>query len=365
MKRINLFIMTPMLVLALLAAGSAAAAERVLELSVAQPGAVQLHNLVGSVRIVPGDTEFEVRAVVSADRAELADAVSLRQSEGRNGLEIVVVYPERLSRINYDGPEFRRLDANLEYQGRRVRVTTSGGERIRVDLEIRLPADTRFEMRQGIGGIDAEGIHSDALLDSRYGVVSVRDSAGSLVANTASGRVEVGSFRGDVNANTGSGAVQLENVLGRVHAKTGSGGVSLRGIDGETIAETGSGAIRAGDLSGSLRARTGSGAVRVEGLTAGPELDVATGSGAVAVSGDLGAVRTVRVRTGSGGVNLSSSTPLSLELRLSTGSGGFRVDVPALSNVDSSRRSFRATVGAGEGEARVSTGSGSIRITAP
>jgi hypothetical protein len=46
------------------------------------------------------------------------------------------------------------------------------------------------------------------------------------------------------------------------------------------------------------------------------------------------------------------------------GSGGVEVDLPNMTNVRSSRRGddFSATVGNGEGVARISTGSGGARV---
>jgi len=349
----------------LLAALPAVAAERTLELSIEEAAAIRIHNLVGATRIVPGDGPVVIRALISAERQELADGVRLRQTERRDGIQVVVEYPDSVSRVIYDGEEFRRLDAIVDYQGRRIRVTSSKGERIRVDLEVVVPADRVVEFHQGVGGIVAERVQAELTLASRFGAVRVADGAGRLAITTGSGRVSVAGFRGDVTTTSGSGAVALENVLGDVLAKTGSGVIGLRGIDGDVTAETGSGGVQVNDVVGTLNARTGSGSVRVEGLEAGPELTISTGSGSVSVTGDLSRVEQLVVRTGSGGVTIESSTALSLGLNLSTGSGNIRVDVPVLSNVDAGRRSFRAIVGDGAGTARVITGSGSIRITAP
>lgn len=365
MKRIKTMTGAAVLALGGLLALPAGAAERELSLNVPADQAVELVNLVGAARLVPGEGDIVVRARVSADRAEHAEAVRLEKTEGRDGVRIMVAYPDRVSRINYDGAEFRRLDARIDYQGRRMRVTSSGGERIRVDLEIAVPPDAVLELRQGVGGISAAGVNADLALQSSYGAVEVADGAGRLVSSTNSGNTTVTSFRGNVTANAGSGSIGLENVLGQVHARAGSGAIRLRGVDGDMRVDTGSGGIRADDVAGSLTARTGSGGVRVEGLASGPALNISTGSGSVNAAGDLSAVTELTVRTGSGSVRLDSSAPLSLDLHLSTGSGGFRVDVPALSNVESGRRSFRATVGDGTGQARIATGSGSIRITAP
>lgn len=351
--------------LALAAALPAVAAERAVELRIDGAQPVTVENLVGAVRLVPGEKDFVIRATVSADQQSVADAVRLRQRDVSGRVEIVVDYPADISRIRYDGAEIRRMDATFDYQGRRLRITSSGGELVRVDLEIAVPADARLGLKQAVGPVGADRVAADLSLAARFGRITVTDGSGRLRADTGSGAVNVASFRGSVAADTGSGSVNIENVLGSVLADTGSGGVKLRGIEGDVVADTGSGGVLLNDVTGSLSVDTGSGSVRGDNIVAGPELLVDTGSGSVSLSGDLGGVRRVDVDTGSGSVALQSTSPLSLRVELATGSGGIRVDVPAISSTELSRRKFSGVIGAGEGTAKVSTGSGSIRISAP
>ncbi len=356
------------LLLALLSFGvvlPALAAERSLELRLDEARPVQIDNLAGSVRLVPGTGELVIHARISADRQDLADAIRLVTRERRGVLEVVTHYPAELSRIRYDGEEFRRLNAAVDYEGRRIRVSGTAGERIRVDLEIEVPEASQLAMRQRVGPVTAEGVSGDLSLTSRLGRIRVTDGTGRLRADTGSGSIGVAGFRGEVVADTGSGSVSIENVLGTVNADTGSGSVTLRGIDGDILADTGSGSVRFQDVTGSINVDTGSGSVRGEGVVAGPSVLIDTGSGSVSLEGDLGAVRHLVADTGSGSVTLTSSAPLSLALHLTTGSGGIRVDVGELSEVNSGRRSFRGVAGTGAGKARISTGSGGIRISAP
>lgn len=356
---------TLILFLATFVALPAAAAERTLELRLDEARPVRIDNLVGSARLVPGDGPLVIRATVSAERQELADEIRLETRERRGVLEVVVVYPDGVSRILYEDDALRRLNVTINYEGRRTRVSTTSGERLRVDLEIEVPAESDLRLRQFVGPVTAAQVRADLAIASHYGRVRVTDGMGRLRADTGSGSIGVTGFRGDVVADTGSGSVSVENVLGKVRADTGSGSVTLRGIDGDVVADTGSGSVRLHDIVGSLNVDTGSGSVRGEGVVAGPEVNIDTGSGGVSLEGDLGAVRRLVADTGSGSVTLRSTTPLSLRLHLSTGSGGIRVDVSELSDVTSARRSFRGVAGAGEGTARISTGSGSVRISAP
>jgi membrane protein implicated in regulation of membrane protease activity len=357
-------LLAPMLALASLVAWPAVAAERVVELEI-DAAALQVTNLAGSVRIVPGADAIVLRATVKADDAALAEAIRFDQEQSGDTASVSVRLPDGLDEVRYEDEQFRRLDARLEYEGDRIRVRSNDGERLRVDLELQIPQGTRLELRQGVGDIGVTGVDADLNLSLNFGHVRAADGQGALVALTRAGDIEVRSQRGQLDARSGSGDVDIENMLGTTRARTGSGDVSLRGVDGEMQVETGSGDLELADVIGSLRARTGSGDVEIRGLGAGPTLDIATGSGDVEAAGDLGALRDVTVRTGSGDVRLASNSPLSLQVSLATGSGGIKVDVPVLGNVESGRRSFKATIGSGEGEARINTGSGDISIKAP
>jgi hypothetical protein len=361
MKSMSHKLFAALAVLACLAALPAAAAERVVDLEF-DATTLQVTNLAGSVRIVPGAGTIGLRATIKADDAALLEAVRVDPERNGETASVTVRLPDGLDEVRYEDAQFRRLDVRLEYEGERIRVRNADGERLRVDLELQIPAGTRLELRQGLGDVGVAGVDADLELSLNYGRLRAADSRGALVAMARSGDIDIKSQRGQVDLKTGSGDVRIENMLGATRARTGSGDVSLRGVDGDMDVETGSGDLDLDDVTGSLRARTGSGDVGIRNLGAGPKLDIATGSGDVEGTGDLSALRDLTVRTGSGDVELRSSTPISLRLSLSTGSGGIKVDVPVMGNVESGRRSFKATVGAGEGEARISTGSGDILV---
>lgn len=349
--------------LAMLAAWPAMAAERVVELQL-DAAKLRVTNLAGSVRIVPGDDAL-LRARIETDDAGLGNAVRIDQSREGDTLNLTVQVPKGLDEVRFEDEQFRRLDVRLEYEGERIRVRGNGGERLRVDLELQLPEGTVLELRQGVGDISATGVDADLNLSVNYGRMRATDGRGTLVAMTKAGDMDITSQRGQLDARSGSGDLRIENVLGTSRARTGSGNIRLRGADGDMQIETGSGDIDLGDVIGSLRARTGSGDVEIRNLGAGAQLDIATGSGDVEADGDLGALRDVTIRTGSGDVELRSTAPLSLRLGLGTGSGSIKVDAPVMANVESGQRSFKATIGAGEGEARINTGSGDIYIKSP
>ena len=369
MRMIKKSFLAVLAALALAAAWPAAAVERVIQVeldSIDAPQAAKLRvtNLAGSVQIVPGD-KARLRATVRAESERIANGVRLEQDRDGDTRSYTIQLPDGLDEVRFEDEQFRRLDVRLEYEGERVRVRGNGGEPLRVDIELELPAGSMLDLRQGVGDISAAGVDADLNLSLNYGRIRAMDGQGALVAVTRAGDMDISSQRGQLDARSGSGDLRIENVLGTSRARTGSGDIMLRGADGDMQVETGSGDLELGDVIGSLRARTGSGDVEIRNLGAGAQLDIATGSGDVEADGDLGALRDVTIRTGSGDVDLRSTEPLSLRLSLGTGSGSIKVDVPVMGDVESGRRSFRATIGAGEGEARINTGSGDIYIKAP
>lgn len=368
---------------ALVVAAPALGATRTLETTV-DATSVEVLNLIGDARLSRGDGPLRIVATVTADDPAHAAAVRLVTEDDGNRTRVVVEYPEDVDKIRAELPGYARLKAKVRYLDRDVRLDNRSGDRIRADLEIIVPEDTRFSLSQQAGSISGQQLAGELRFKSRFGDVRIADSRGRIYVDTHSGRAEVAGFRGDVIADTGSGPAIVENVLGNVRADTGSGRIGIRGVDGDVEADAGSGAVRIVDVraeeiradtgsgsvrmenvTGSLVVDTGSGGVRAEGVIAGRRIEVDTGSGGVDISGDLGAVERVDIDTGSGSVELASTTPLSLRLDLDAGSGGVDVDIPDLSDVRSGRGSFKAVAGTGKGYAKIDTGSGGIRVTAP
>jgi len=364
-------------------AGPAFGATRTVEATL-DASSAEILNLVGTARLAPGEGPIRVVATITAEDPAHAEAVSLVRTEEGGRARLELRYPQDVDKVRVDLEEFSRINTRVTYLDRKIRLDDRSGELVRVDLEVFVPAGARVRLSQEAGTVRADRVSGGLSLRSRFGGVTVTDSQGSVYADTGSGTVEITGFRGDVEADTGSGTVMVENVLGEVRADTGSGQVRVRGVDGDVEADTGSGSVRLvdvraseirvdtgsgpvrmTDVTGSMFVDTGSGGVRAEGVVAGPRIKVDTGSGGVEIRGDLGSLERVDIDTGSGSVELASSTPVSLELELDAGSGGIDVDIPDLSDVRAGRGSFRAVAGTGQGHAKIDTGSGGIRISAP
>lgn len=352
-----------------LAASPAAAAglERPVDRSFAagEIRVVEFENLAGDLVLTGGAAAVRVRGTVHAEEsagrsaAELADALEIEIERSGDRLVVRAVYPRDARKFHYprsashdELPWFLDwvddVGSTVEYQGREVRVTGEAGggaATLYADFRLELPAGTTVRAKNLVGTIRSDAIEGDQSLDTASGPISSRGGKGALGADTGSGDVEVADHQGDVHADTGSGDVVFRNVRGaQLSADTGSGDVELSGCHGAIDADTGSGNVGGSDL------------------VAGAHVRADTGSGDVRLSGDFAAVRDLAIDTGSGDVVLALTAAPSLRLAVSTGSGDIEVDVPDM-HVRRTKGEFLADLGHAEGNGRIDTGSGDVRVT--
>ena len=337
---------------------------------------LEVDNLAGSVKLLEakGD-KFEIQATVKADKSagltatEIADLIGFYSVKNGSKHKFRVLYPvDDYRKYTYrDGSNRGNNSTRVRYQKKRVSVSSkarSDALNVHVDLVIRVPNGSSLRVKNRVGPIKGNGLQAKLNLDTGSGEISIEKSQGSLRADTGSGRVTVVAYTGDILANTGSGSVTVTDVDGDVNADTGSGSVELNNVHAEEIlVDTGSGRVILNNVSGSLRVDTGSGSVTAKKFLAGEIVDVDTGSGNIAIAGDLGAVRKLRLDTGSGGVRVKTNQALNMVLRIETGSGGIDVDLPDLSNVTSKDNQFEAQIGRGDGQGIIDTGSGSVTVS--
>ena len=192
-----------------------------------------------------------------------------------------------------------------------------------------------------------------------------------------SGATTVTGIRRHLVVRTQSGAIRVSQIGDTAEVTSGSGAVSIDGVGGALTVTTSSSAISGGSLQGSVRARTQSGAVELR-LTGSGHVDVETGSSAIRlrnVNGGLTASsRSGRVTidglpteawgitTGSGSVDISTSAT-SLTVELANRSGTLQLDGATIQGLVSKRR-IAGAVGGGGPLVRVTSGSGSIRMSA-
>jgi hypothetical protein len=332
---------------------------------------VELENLAGLVTVEgsPGG-QIEIVGTIHAEgrNAEsLVNEIEVTFETSGNALEVKVNYPVDQYKV-YRYPQEERSRTQTRYQGERVRVVSrdeSNAVTLYADFHLRLPHGVGADIKNHVGNVDATGVHGSLSADTGSGDVTASDGVGSLSADTGSGNVRVENYQGDVSADTGSGDVTVNGVRGDLDADTGSGDVEVTDVEGQfIIADTGSGDVTMNRVTGSIEADTGSGDVEIRDLMAGARLVADTGSGDVIMVGNLAQVELIEIDTGSGGVEISMSSAPGMRLLIETGNGSIDVDLPNLRITRSSKNYFRGESGDGQADVTISTGSGSISISA-
>jgi Putative adhesin len=314
---------------------------------------VEIHNLVGAVRITPGTGKDVVVQVTPGgdDAAQLT--VETGAIDGVQMLRVIypeskIVYPEmgRGSTTNLRVRDDGRLGGGKGWDGaKRVSLSGSGsGLEAHADLTIQVPAGKTLRLRIGAGDMDVNNVKTEMLdLDSSSGPITCNATQADLRLDTGSGEVRVSAAMGDVLIDTGSGDVDVSEATGKkVDIDTGSGRVALDQVKAEEVGvDTGSGDVTMTELdSPSVAVDTGSGSVRIEASNRLHDCDVDTGSGGVVVV-----------------VGNSFNAAFEIE----TGSGGIDIDVPhTLSR--SEHGYVRGQIGNGQGSLAIDTGSGSVSI---
>jgi hypothetical protein len=334
---------------------------------------LKVRNLIGSVRVERGtDPGVHVTATttVEADTQQeaerLAGLVEFRTRDVGQGSSFDVRLPrEHFPRVFWDGGAAHWWSVSyVQYLGERIRVSgarDADTRVVRVDLVIRAPAGARLETSNTLGDSSASGFSGNLKLEGTSGTLRSEGGEGEVLLDSGSGEVVVDGHRGRVTADTGSGSVTVSNCECEVLADTGSGSVEIQRGSGKVSADTGSGRVRVEDFAGPLVADTGSGSVTGRGLSDVRSLEVDTGSGSVAIEGDLSALSHVDIDTGSGSVSLRSSGQPSLELRIDTGSGGIDVKAPG-ATVRETRDYTIVRMKDGLGSGVIDTGSGGVDI---
>jgi DUF4097 and DUF4098 domain-containing protein YvlB len=204
--------------IALLAAGSASAAER---------------NLNKAFTVSPGGT-----LTVDADSASV-------QVTGVDSNQVTV-------HMNARGPEddLAKLTFDAAQKGDGVTVTLrrtekgswfkwrswSGEQRI----EVKVPKRYLVKVRTGGGSVGLAGTTGTVDLYTSGGDIEVQSVTGNIQARTSGGGIHMEAVRGDVDADTSGGDVRLERIDGKIRGNTSGGSVRVslvganRGISATT-----------------------------------------------------------------------------------------------------------------------------------
>ena len=339
---------------------------------------LQVVNLIGEVRVeaAAGD-RFEVEAWVRGEDAG-SESLDFVVEEGRTtslrvefpvGEHDAFHYPNARGSVRIgdrgrgrDGTGLSDLLRSLS--GDRVTVSNRSGDvEIWCDLVIRVPNGKELLMGNGVGDVHAQGVTGDVELKSAAGRINVASHKGDLVADTGSGDVTVEGVSGDIVIDTGSGDVDAKTLDGdRVTVDTGSGEVVLASVSCDELSvDTGSGDVEVSDLEArDATVDTGSGSVILTGVRC-RGLSVDTGSGDVEVTLLETQPGHLDVDTGSGDIRIRLPEEPSCRVLAESSGGRVRHDVPG-AEVRKRNDEFSLTVGGGDMEVQLDTGSGDINV---
>jgi lia operon protein LiaG len=324
---------------------------------------VAIYNLVGAVRLEPGEGGVAVQMTRAG-----ADAARLRVAQGEidGRATLRVLYPE--DRINY-GKESRGSSTTLRVredgtfgdtdgehghehgghdrhgweEGRKVTIASGSGLDARADLVVRVPRGHRVAVYLAVGSVAVTNVDGDLTLDTHEAEVTANGVKGGLRIDVGSGSVRATQVEGDLSVDTGSGSVEVSRVRGRsLSIDTGSGDVT--GSD-----------LEAADLS----VDTGSGSIRLAGVMS-PALSLETGSGSVTAELRRD-IASLHVETGSGDIAIRAPASLGAEVEIETSSGDIETDFP-LQITRHARDHMVGTIGDGKGTIAIETGSGGVRL---
>jgi hypothetical protein len=228
--------------------------------------------------------------------------------------------------------------------GEAGRVIVEGTVTVRVGWAVPADAERLASAVAAAPPIERDGntvrLRPPAAADARRAVtVSYRlqvPPGTHLRSVSASGATAVRGLSGEVRVRTQSGAITLSS-LTAVAVTTGSGAVDVDGVTGSLHAQSGSGGLRLHDVRGVMTVETQSGRVDASG-TPGPWT----------------------ISTGSSGVTLSIASA-DFTLEASSRSGSLRVEGARVDGTVEKRR-VAGTIGQGGSLAKVTTGSGAIRV---
>jgi putative adhesin len=345
----------------LLASAPGAIAAQQPERYTLEAGPALVYNLVGNVRVEPG----EGRVVVLVTRAGADDGkLTIGQGERGGRSTFRVIYPADRIRsgrapdrgstqlrvrddgtFGGDGDEWHdhgRHERHDEEEGRRVTIGDDGLD-ARADLVVLVPKGERVAVHLAVGAVTVANVDGELRVHTHSAPVTASGTRGMLAVDVDAGEVRVSDAQGELDVDTGSGSVDVTKFSGS-----------------DLTVDTGSGEVTGSDLTADeLGVDTGSGEIRLAGVTS-PRLSLETGSGGITAElrRDLASLE---VETGSGDVSIRAPSSLGAAVEIQTASGDIETDFP-LQMTRGGRDHMVGTIGDGKGTIAIETGSGEIRL---
>lgn len=278
-------------------------------------GRFVLESSVGSVTIT-GTSEPGARIVITSNRDDFEELVELRFEESAGEA---------------------RVTARRQHNHR-------WPNRISAHFEVRVPTDTRTEVKTGGGSVEISRLGGDADLNTSGGSIKVAELSANLRARTSGGSIQLDEIKGNGDVETSGGGISGNSIAGKLEARTSGGSIRLERVAGDLLAHTSGGSVHIQDAGGRVDARTSGGSVEVE---------FAKGN---ARGGD--------VETSGGGVTVRLDRSANLNLDASTSAGSVSTDLPIQVVGTISKSHLKGTIGSGGDTLRLHSDGGPVRIEA-
>ena len=212
--------------------------------NVSAGGTLRLDAGRGNIRIVTGGSGVAVEVLKSARTNDREDAAELfRDFEidfDQSGNDVVIRGRDRNKPNWFQWSDKMRVQWNIRVPANyNAELRTSGGSIDVTDLSGKLDA------RSSGGDIEAGRITGPVNVHTSGGSISIRSASGDVVAHTSGGSIEIGDARGRVEARSSGGSIELDRVSGDANIRTSGGGIRIDETSGAVDAHTSGGSITA------------------------------------------------------------------------------------------------------------------------
>lgn len=254
---------------------------------------------------------------------------------------------------------FQRIE--VQVVNGRIEIASGGTEKVRISCEKSIAGATQPEAERNLERVElyagAGEQPGTLLVELRYpDELKSKSPAANVViqvptpcaakVKSSNGAISVAGLEGGVTLETSNGRIHATDIKGPLSANTSNGRIEVATISGDLTVRTSNGEIIARDVTGPCTLTTSNGAIR---LTGAPPPDAK-----------------VDLSTTNGAIHATLPKDWATELKLKTSNGHLRVALGTaqLTNVQSSRNSYHATVNGGGGTVSAETSNGAITVDA-
>ena len=202
----------------------------------------------------------------------------------------------------------------------------------------------------------------DLSVRTQGGHISGPAIEGKLYARSAGGHIEFGDVSGTADVSTAGGHIELGNIGAKADIRTAGGHISVRNVNGELEAETAGGSISAGDVEGKVRANTAGGSINI--ASAKGSIQAHTSGGSISAKFAAQPNEDSSFETSGGSVSVAFAPGIRANVEAESSSGRVISEFDEVRSNDSRwRGEARGAINGGGPRVRISTSSGSVRLS--